>query len=180
MSTHQPTRERPFEPPFEPTPEPTLHRAVAYLCHRFNTQPKLVQPEMHVFFEAAGDAPMVVAKLLRLLAQAWCCEPADIEFYNLWSERELLDKSLLDPTAGDARLLEIGHFQGPLFCRRMYTLMLVRPFTLMRLQRARQQAVWLDGHHSFVQGVAGTAQPNRLQVAQRAEYQALSVMGGLC
>lgn len=160
----------------------TLHRAVAYQLQTRSTPAADRQPEVTVFFEADGDSGSVAARLIRLLALTWGCEPADVEFYNCWSEAELLAISTCQPSAGDARLLEIGHYHGPLFCRRLQTLMLVRPLTLIRLQHAREVAARVQAAHLTANGVACVATPpQRLtRVDMRPEFEALSEMGGFC
>ena len=157
----------------------TLYRAVAYQLQAASTPPADRQPEVAVFFEAS-DAAAAPATLLRLLALAWGCEPAQVEFYNLFCEAELLADSTCSPSAGDARLLENGNANGPLFCRRLHTLMLVRPLTLMRLQLARDGAARLQAQRLAANGVRSAALPtaNRAQVDQRAEYEAISAFGG--
>lgn len=122
-------------------PTATLYRAVAYRLQRFDTPEHLQQPEVHVFVEAA-DTTAASALLLRSLALLWHCEPADIEFYNLFSQDELLgDKSLAPREMGDAGLLVTGWYHGPLFARPDRTLALVSPRTQARLHRAGQLAL---------------------------------------
>lgn len=160
----------------------TLHRAVAYQLQTRSTPEADRQPEVTVFFEADGDSAAVAAKLIRLLALTWGCEPAEVEFYNCWSEAELLANSTCQPSAGDARLLEKGNAYGPLFCRRLNTLMLVRPLTLMRLQKAREVAARVQAEHLAANGVASVATPPQklCRVDMRPEFEALSEMGGFC
>jgi hypothetical protein len=115
----------------------TLYRAVAYRLQRHDTPLEHQQPECHVFVEAA-DHTAAAATLLRTLAAAWACEPADVEFYNLYSEAELRsDASTSDCALGDAALLLTGWYHGPLFCRADRVLALVQPRTLARLTFAR-------------------------------------------
>lgn len=160
----------------------TLHRAVAYQLQTRSVPEAERQPEVTVFFEAEGDSAAVAARLIRLLALTWGCDAADVEFYNLWTEAELQAQSLCDPSAGDARLLENGYVHGPLFCRRLHTLMLVRPLTLARLQRAREVAARVQAAHMTANGVACTVAPPQrpCRVDMRPEFEALSEMGGFC
>lgn len=160
----------------------TLHRAVAYQLQTRATPEADRQPEVTVFFEASGDSAAVSARLIRLLALTWGCEPADVEFYNCWTEAELLANSTCPASAGDARLLENGHYHGPLFCRRLNTLMLVRPLTLSRLQHAREVAARVQAAHLTAQGVACVATPPQrpVAVAARPEFEAMSELGGFC
>lgn len=160
----------------------TLHRAVAYQLQTMSTPRADRQPEVTVFFEAEGDSAAVAARLIRLLALTWGCEPADVEFYNCWTEAELLAQSTCPDNAGDARLLENGHYHGPLFCRRLHTLMLVRPITLARLQHAREVAARVQAAQLTAQGVPCVATPPQklCRVDMRPEFEALSEMGGFC
>ena len=115
----------------------TLHRAVAY------RRDDMHQPECVVFFEArAGES--AAAKLLRLLSLTWDCEASQVEIINLHSEAELVAASRLPHLAGDARWLECGHTSGrTMFYTPDAALLLVRPLTAQRLQRAFERArVW--------------------------------------
>lgn len=127
-----------------------LYRAVAYrMVGLRSTVGESLWPEVTVFVEAhQPDTATVSAHLLRTLAAAWGCGPAEIDFYNLWSEGELLRASHMPPTAGDARLLENGWSHGPLFCDVERTVMLVRPETLRRLVRAQGLAADLAITHA--------------------------------
>lgn len=110
-----------------------LYRTIAYI------EGSLDDTECVVFFEAAPDRSCS-ALLAGLLQLAWGSGgPVAAEFYNLTTERELLDRGA-DGT-GDARLLEVG-WDG---CRAIYarperTLMFVRPGVLRRLHAAQQLA----------------------------------------
>lgn len=120
-----------------------LYRAVAYrMVALRETVGESVWPEATVFIESPStDTAAVSAQLLRLLAATWGCQAAEVDFYNLWGEGELLRNSHMPPTAGDARLLENGWHHGPLFCDVERTLMLVRPNTLRRLVLAQGKAM---------------------------------------
>lgn len=131
-----------------------LFRAIAYRLQRANTPAAEQQPELTVFFEAP-DLHAAGHLLPNLLALAWGCRPADVEYYNLETEAQLLRDGGLSvgglagtepapPSAGqlgDWALLVTGWYHGPLFCRADRTLMLVRPLTLARLHQARRYAV---------------------------------------
>ena len=156
------------------TPLP-LFRAVAYPIQWTNTPLSLRWPEVAVFFEARtpAEAP---AQLLRLLAQAWHLEPADIDFYNLFSEAELQFSCSAAAVPGEAYLLENGMGEGgPLFCNPARTLMLVSPPNLHRLTNARSQACLLLQRRLD----KPQATPRR-NVARRPEFEALADMGGFC
>jgi hypothetical protein len=128
-----------------------LYRAFAYQLQPLETFSPDVQPEVMVFFES-HTPEAASATLLRTLALAWGCTPADVDFYNLVDEQELRrDWGSVAP--GDAALWVTGHCHGPLFQPVDRTLMFVRPLTLRRLLLARQ----------------ATAPLRRLQVAAARE-----------
>ncbi len=139
----------------------TLFRAFAYQLQRLNTRPADEQPEVMVFFEAPS-AEAAPAVLLRLLALAWGCTPADVEFYNLFDEHELRLRDG-DDVPGDAALWCSGMYHGPLFHRLDRTLLLVRPRTLERLLLARQATLPLRDQ----QREAAAAADQALQAQQR-------------
>lgn len=118
-----------------------LYRAVAYrLVSLRDTVGNSVWPEVTAFIEVPQPDPSkgaVAAHLLQVLATVWGCSAAEVDYYNLWSEGELLRNSNLPASAGDARLLENGWYDGPLFCDMERTVMLVQPQTLRRLVRAQ-------------------------------------------
>lgn len=116
-----------------------LHRAIAYQLQPLHTPPADVQPECCVFFESA-TLEAAPALLLRLLALAWGCTPADVEFYNLHTAPELLRDGAAE-APGDAALWLSGNYHGPLFHTPERTLLLVRPNTLARLMRAWQHTL---------------------------------------
>lgn len=160
----------------------TLYRAVAYRLHRMDAAACDDWPEMTVFFEAA-DRDSAPAKLLRLLALAWSCEPADVEFYNLISGEELLAE-WGRKDMGDAQLLISGWHHGPLFCRPDRTLMLVAPRTLARLRAARRATVpWHRQQRAKADQAAGVDR-NGIADRQRALIERLeaaqSEMGAFC
>lgn len=138
-----------------------LYRAFAYQLQPLETFHPDLQPEVMVFFEAHSpeSAP---ATLLRLLAITWGCTPAQVEFYNLFSEHELLERDA-DTVPGDAALWVTGQYHGPLFQRMDRTLMLVRPSTLVRLLQARQATLPLR----TLQRAAAQAADARKQIEQR-------------
>lgn len=160
---------------------PTLYRAVAYRLQRANTAPGDRWPDMAVFFEAASldDA---ASRLPALLALAWDCRPADVEFYNLASEAELVAGGSFGDfkDMGDAALLCNGWSHGPLFCRADRTLMLVSPPTLARLQLARRLAHphWL-AQRSAESAVAEQArmQANHRHAAMRERMEGAHATG---
>ncbi len=118
-----------------------LHRAFAAPYHQ-----RQAAHEVAVFFEADPSEESVPVKLLRLLTMAWACPPADIDFHGLVCDADMLAESTLPAAAGDVRWLQIGLIERPVFCTPDATLMLVRPDTLQRLQRAMEHArVW----HTF-------------------------------
>lgn len=136
-----------------------LFRAVAYRMERLSTPTDERQPEVAVFFEAPTlqAAPQ---HLTALLALAWGCETSLIDHYNLWSEADLRSHSTCDAAAGEAWLLQNGHHLGPLFCANSRTLMLVRPLTLVRLMKARDQANHLAmAQLRCLQSMDGTRRP---------------------
>lgn len=139
-----------------------LYRAVAYrMVALRESVGDSVWPEATVFIEThQPDAATASAHLIRTLAAAWSCPTSEIDFYNLWSEGELLRASHLPASAGDARLLENGWSYGPLFCDIERTVMLVRPHTLRRLVRAQ-------GRAADLQMTAALSSPHRLPVAGR-------------
>lgn len=173
-----------------------LFRAIAYRLQRANTPPAEQQPEVTVFFEA--DTQHAANHLLpNLLALAWGCRPADVEFYNLQGEAELLrDGGLsvgglvgVDPAAatahqlGDWALLVTGWYHGPLFCRADRTLMLVRPLTLARLHQARRYAVpWHANQRAAAAQATGMARSEAtaraVLIRERAETFGNTDMGG--
>ena len=160
-----------------------LHRAVAYMLQSATTPNSYRQPECTVFFEVpvGTDAG---THLRTLLGQAWGCPADEVDFYNLWSEGELLAHSVLPATAGDVRLLENGWSHGPLFCCPQRTQMLVRPLTQLRLADARYRSRPLQAQQLAAAGIAAGdfAAPARrhYDVAARAAYQAMQDMGGHC
>lgn len=160
-----------------------LHRAVAYQCQSAATPMGQRQPEATVFFEvpAGKDASL---HLQALLGQAWGCQADEVAVYNVWSEPELLRMSDLPPAAGDARLLENGWYNGPLFCCPQRTLLLVRPLTQLRLLDARYRARPLQAQQLAAAGIAVGHHPAPARrygdVAARAEYQAVQSIGGHC
>lgn len=110
-----------------------LYRAIAYI------EGSLDDTESVVFFEASSDRS-ASAVLAGLLLQAWGAGgQVAAQFYNLTTERELLDRGA-DGT-GDARLLEVG-WDGcrPIYARAERTLMFVRPGVLRRLHAAQRLA----------------------------------------
>lgn len=127
-----------------------LYRAVAYrMVGLHNPVGDSLWPEVTVFIEAPQpDTASAAAQLLRALSAAWGCATTDIDFYNLWSEGELLRNSGLPHLAGDARLLQNGWFHGPLFCDVARTVLLVRPPTMQRLVRAQGMAADLAITHA--------------------------------
>lgn len=141
-----------------------LYRAVAYrMVGTSNFVGDSLWPEVTVFVEAhQADTATASAQLLRALSTAWGCPTTDIDFYNLWSEGELLRNSCLPASAGDARLLQNGWSGGPLFCDMARTVMLVRPHTLARLVRAQGLAADLAMTH------AARSLPPGLVVGRRA------------
>ena len=139
----------------------TLYRAFAYQLQALDTPAHRDQPEVMVFFEAAS-AETAPAVLLRLLALAWGCTPADVEFYNLFDEHELHRRDG-DSAPGDAALWVSGMYHGPLFHRIDRTLMFVRPRTLQRLLLAAQATLPLREQ----QRVAAAAADKAMQVQQR-------------
>ena len=159
----------------------TLYRAVAYRLQRANTAPSDRWPDMAVFFEAASrdDANH---KLPVMLALAWDCRPADVEFYNLASQDELVTGACFGDfkEMGDAALLCNGWSHGPLFCRADRTLMLVSPPMLARLQLARRLAhpFWL-AQRSAESALAEQArmQANHRHVAQRERMEGAHATG---
>lgn len=116
-----------------------IYRAVAYQRHASPDQ-----PEATVFFEAAPSQQSPSAKLVSLLSLAWGCATTEVEFYNLWSEPELMRNSSLPAQAGDVRWLQNGDApEGPGFVDPDRTLMFVRPLTAQRLRLAMERArVW--------------------------------------
>lgn len=160
-----------------------LHRAVAYQRQSGATPDWQQQPLANVFFEV--PVGMDATQHLRaLLGHVWVCPADEVEAYNVWSEPELLRNSVLPPAAGDARLLEIGWRNGPLFCCPQRTLQLVRPLTQLRLVDARYRARPLQLQQLAAAGIAVAHQPaparRSSDVAGRAEYQGPASMGGHC
>lgn len=159
----------------------TLHlfRAVAYRMEPANLPLEDSQPEVTVFFEATSAA-VAPAQLKRALHAVWDCPANEVDFYNLWTEAEMLANSTcaLDPTAGEAWLFETGWGGAPLFSAQARTLMLVRPSTLVRLVVARTAVAGVQQFY-LAQAQARAARSQR-NVACRAEYQALQSMGGFC
>lgn len=98
---------------------------------------RLHECEFVVFFDcAAGRLP--AAYISDLLAHVWQVTTTDLDVYNVWSERELLDQAITSSAAGDLRLFETGAYQGhPMFADPSRTLFLVRPPTQMRLAAAQ-------------------------------------------
>lgn len=90
--------------------------------------------EAIVFFEAR-DYDSASARLLRLLALAWDCPAAEVEFYNLESEAEMRADSCAADAGGEARLLQIGWGgdEGALFASPQRTLVLGTPRVQARL-----------------------------------------------
>ena len=112
----------------------TLCRAFAFRTGLLDAPASGLQPEVMVFWECA-NRDRAGATLLRLLALAWGCGAADIDYYNLDDEHELRRRNGGD-APGDAALWATGQFLGPLFHPAERTLMLVRPLTLERLMKA--------------------------------------------
>lgn len=113
----------------------TLFRAFAYQIQPLETYAADVQPEVMVFFEAP-DADQAPATLLRLCALAWGCSATDVDYYNLYSEDELMAERG-EEVPGDAALWTNGWHHGPTFQAADRTLMFVRPLTATRLLQAR-------------------------------------------
>lgn len=160
-----------------------LHRAVAYQLQSGTTAIWQQQPLATVFFEV--PVGMDCTQHLRaLLGHVWGCPADEVEAYNVWSEPELLRMSDLPPAAGDARLLENGWYNGPLFCCPQRTLLLVRPLTQLRLLDARYRARPLQAQQLAAAGIAVGHHPAPVRrygdVAARAEYEAVQSMGGHC
>ena len=179
-----------------------LFRAIAYRLQRANMPLAEQQPEVTVFFEAT-DQHAANHQLPNLLALAWGCRPADVEFYNLQDEAQLLRDGGLSvgglvgadaPPAnpgpsghpgrlGDWALLVTGWYHGPLFCRADRTLMLVRPLTLARLQQARRYAVpWHANQRAAAAQATGMARSEATAratlIRERAESFGHTDMGG--
>jgi len=112
---------------------------ILYRCFAFRVQALEAlnpEPEMCVFF-AAHTPEASSATLLRLLALAWGCSPADIDFHSLVDAHDLACQH--GPVApGDAALWVTGQHHGPLFQPADRTLMFVQPHTLRRLLLAHQ------------------------------------------
>lgn len=116
-----------------------LFRAVAFRYEHAGLPLMSSWPEVHVFFEAA-DEQAAPAQLLRQLALAWGVDAAQVDFYNLWAEAELVGQALCEASTGDLRLLETGFARTPLFCDPARTLFFVTPPTLARLVLAQERA----------------------------------------
>ena len=155
-----------------------LYRAIAYRLEHANVPPELRQPEVTVFFEAPGPdaAP---ARLLRLLALAWGCEPAELEFYNCYDEADLRASVELGPDAGDVALIVNGWYHGPLFCRADRTLHFVRPLTLERLAHARRQALPFHTRQRAAANAAAYAEDaaRTTRLNERAEAAGINTRG---
>lgn len=149
-----------------------LFRAIAFQLQSLDTRQVDVQPECCVFFEA-HEPEAAPAVLLRLLALAWGCTAPEVDFYNLHSEAEML-RDGRDEAPGDAALWLSGNFNGPLFHRVDRTLMLVRPTTLARLLRARQDAMPLQALQRKAAQVADMYQ----QADQRKRQGFLDIVAG--
>ena len=139
----------------------TLYRAIAYQLQPLDTYEDEVQPECCVFFEAHTPETAPIT-LVRMLALAWGCTPADVGFYNLHSEHELL-RDGAEEAPGEASLWVSGNYHGPLFHRTERTLMFVRPITLARLIDARSQTM----QFRTVQRLAAQAWELQLEQARR-------------
>jgi hypothetical protein len=117
-----------------------LYRAIASIVHSADTPIRtlLDEPEVLVFFEAAGDATRV-ATLERLLSAAWGLPRERVDAYNIVGEAEQLSHwATGDMSTGDARLFESGCGpDGITYHERDRTLMFVRPQTLRRLVLAQ-------------------------------------------
>lgn len=159
-----------------------IFRAVAYRLQRANTPPAEQWPDITVFFESTS---MLAAKaeLPALLALAWGCRPADVEFYNCTDEPDLLAGSgMPGAQLGDAALLVSGWFHGPLFCRPDRTQLFVRPFTQARLQAARMATrPWQLKQRAAAQLAAGVGHTEVMQrhqlMTERLEAAADTGMG---
>ncbi len=142
-----------------------LYRAFAYRIERLETFHADVQPEVMVFFEAHAAAA-AGPTLRRLLALAWGCIPADVEFYNLHDEHDLLAEHA-DEAPGDAALWVTGFDCGPLFQPADRTLMFVRPRTLRRLLQARSATLPLRALRRAAERDAERAAQERRRREQR-------------
>ena len=147
---------------------PTLFRATAYRLQRLDTPDHLQQPEVLVFIEAS-DPIAAAVRLQQVLATLWHCSAADVEFYNLASQAQLLGPGGHGTAEmGDAALLVTGWFHGPLFARADRTLLLVSPLVLGRLHRARQLALpWARHQREAALLAAGTPRHTAAARAQQ-------------
>ena len=147
-----------------------LYRATAYQIQPLDTPERDMQPEACVFFEARSPecAP---ATLLRLLSLAWGCTPADVEFYNLMSEDEVLAEGA-EEAPGDASLWLSGWYNGPLYRRADQALMFVRPTTARRLHNAQAATI----PFRTLQRLAAEKHEERLRAQER---QRTGILGGL-
>lgn len=155
-----------------------LYRANAYRIEQLETFSAAAQPEVLVFFEA-HTPEAASATLLRLLALAWGCTPADVEFYNLADEHDLRAEHAAQ-APGDAALWVTGAWasgdrHGPLFQAMDRTLMFVRPLTLTRLLQARQATQPLRALRRAAEREATARQ----QREQREHRQRQGFMAGL-
>lgn len=93
--------------------------------------------EFVVFFDCPlGAAP--AHHVESLVAAVWDVTNADLDVYNVQSERELIEAAIAPRGAGDLRLFEVGAYQGhPMFAEPSRTLFLVRPSTQARLSTAQ-------------------------------------------
>lgn len=115
-----------------------LYRAFGYIVQS-------QQAEVTVFFEHLGPpfADRASSRLRFALAAVWRAPTESVDFYNLYSEQDLLGDHAFGPAeTGDARLLETGaggedpiHYAQP-----ESTLLLLRPDALARLVNAQRLA----------------------------------------
>ncbi len=111
-----------------------LHRAIASIRHSD-------EPEVVVFFEAHPGEISPSSRLLMLLSSLWRVPIAEVEAYNVTSERHLLRECISPEEHGDARLFETGCDGGVIaYARHDRPLFLVRPSTLKRLRAAQAQS----------------------------------------
>ncbi len=147
-----------------------LYRAIAYQIQSLDTPERDVQPEACVFWEAeSADSARVI--LLRMLSLAWGCTPADVEFYNMMSEEEILAEGA-DEAPGDASLWLSGWYNGPLFRRIDQALLFVRPTTARRLHDAQAATI----PFRTLQRLAAEQHEERLRAQER---QRTGFLGGL-
>jgi hypothetical protein len=129
-----------------PSPQLHLHRATVHV-HPDSQRPG--DTEMVVYAELLAHHHAAAVQLQAALAMAWSLRTEHVLITQLATERQLLTMSTLEPSAGDARLLQLGrdHLGEPVWADPDRTMLMVRGPWLRRLSDAqRATQIWQRLH----------------------------------